>query len=313
MRRQLAGTVGEVTLHPNDTVPHRGGACFDSWECSWFYHTRHPGSWGDCDAGTCLCEPGYKGNNCEKAPPANRFSCSDGRCYDPKSNGRQSEERGGNLTITVVRAINLPDTDGFGVFAGDTDAFVNVKVGRKDENGNGDIVVRQSCKVRNSLNPEWNESDSCSNMTFGVQRAGDPILIELWDADSGLEFGHDLIANATEYVIPCSIMDSIEEPETSWVEGELDPIAIKSKGRLAVPWRRQTKVRGVFFLFFFFLFLIDIFFFSPPLSLFSLSLLSFPPSGWLPSQSHVPGNIMGATVERHHKGAVRCLATGRFL
>ena len=65
--------------------------------------------------------------------------------------------------------------------------------------------------------------------------------IQVWDADSGLEFGDDLIANVTEYVIPCSIMDSIDEPTTSWKKGELDPIAIKSQGQTAVPWRRQTK------------------------------------------------------------------------
>ena len=44
-----------------------------------------------------------------------------------------------------------------------------------------------------------------------------------------------------EYVIPCSILDSIDEPKTAWNEGELDPIAIKSNGKTAVPWRRQTK------------------------------------------------------------------------
>ena len=115
--RQLTGTVGDVTLTAEQKLtPHRGGKCFDSFECSWYYHTRHPGKWGDCDAGTCLCEPGYTGNNCEHAPPANRFSCSDGNCYNPSKNGRASEIRGGNLTITVVRATNLPDTDGFGVF-----------------------------------------------------------------------------------------------------------------------------------------------------------------------------------------------------
>jgi hypothetical protein len=115
--RQLTGTVGDLTLTAEQQqTPHRGGKCFDSFECSWYYHTRHPGKWGDCDAGTCLCEPGYTGNNCEHAPPANRFSCSDGSCYNPTKNGRPSEIRGGNLTITVVRAINLPDTDGFGVF-----------------------------------------------------------------------------------------------------------------------------------------------------------------------------------------------------
>jgi hypothetical protein len=53
----------------------------------------------------------------------------------------------------------------------------------------------------------------------------------VWDADSGLEFANDLIANVTEYVIPCSVMDSIDEPRTAWKEGELDPIAIKSDGR----------------------------------------------------------------------------------
>ena len=52
----------------------------------------------------------------------------------------------------------------------------------------------------------------------------------MWDADSGLEFANDLIANVTEYVIPCSVMDSIDEPRTAWKEGELDPIAIKSDG-----------------------------------------------------------------------------------
>ena len=53
----------------------------------------------------------------------------------------------------------------------------------------------------------------------------------MWDADSGLEFANDLIANVTEYVIPCSVMDSIDEPRSAWKEGELDPIAIKSDGR----------------------------------------------------------------------------------
>ena len=134
-RRQLTGTVGELILHPNDTIPHRGGACFDSWECSWYYHTRHPGFWGDCDQGTCLCQPGYKGAHCERAPPANRFSCSDGQCYNPTANGRQSEERGGNLTITVVKMTNLPDKDGFSIFGGETDAFVEVVIGQLDEFG----------------------------------------------------------------------------------------------------------------------------------------------------------------------------------
>ena len=103
------------------------------------------------------------------------------------------------------------------------------------------MLKRQSCKVRNDLNPIWNVTDSCTNMSFGVQRAGEPLNISVWDADSGLEFGDDLVGTAMEYVIPCSILDSIDEPKTAWNEGELDPIAIKSNGKTAVPWRRQTK------------------------------------------------------------------------
>ena len=31
--------------------------------------------------------------------------------------------------------INLPDTDGFGVFGGETDAFVEIQIGKLDEFG----------------------------------------------------------------------------------------------------------------------------------------------------------------------------------
>ena len=66
--------------------------------------------------------------------------------------------------------------------------------------------------------------------TKSFSTTGTPLNIQVWDADSGLEFANDLIANVTEYVIPCSVMDSIDEPRTAWKEGELDPIAIKSDG-----------------------------------------------------------------------------------
>jgi hypothetical protein len=134
------------------------------------------------------------------------------------------------------------------VFGGETDAFVRVQIGDRIEALDGtvtdDMSVRTSCKVRNALNPVWNASDPCTNMTFGVQQAGTPLNIQVWDADSGLEFANDLIANVTEYVIPCSVMDSIDEPKTAWKDGELDPIAIKSNGKMAVPWRRQVKKTG---------------------------------------------------------------------
>ena len=108
--RRLNATAGDGTNDP-ELMVHRGAPCFESYECSWYYHTRYPGHFGDCEAGQCVCEPGYFGDHCEFAPPAPAFSCSSGTCYNAKINGRASEERGGNVTITVVSAKNLQDLD----------------------------------------------------------------------------------------------------------------------------------------------------------------------------------------------------------
>ena len=230
--RHLNGSNPVESSSTEDLPVHRGAKCFESYECSWYYHTRYPGHFGDCEAGICVCEPGYTGDNCEFAPPATAFSCASGTCYNSKVNGRASEERGGNLTVSVVLAKNLPDTDGYGPFGGDTDAYIKVKISN---------VERSSSTVRNSLNPVWDPQDKGINMSMGVHRAGTKMIIEVWDGDSGLEFGDDLIANVTNYVIPCSILDSTIEPPNSFQEGELDPIAIKSNGEIPVPWRRQIK------------------------------------------------------------------------
>jgi hypothetical protein len=66
---------------------------------------------------------------------------------------------------------------------GETDAFVRVQIGDRVEALDGtvtdDMSVRTSCKVRNALNPVWNASDPCTNMTFGVQQAGTSFLRSL--------------------------------------------------------------------------------------------------------------------------------------
>ena len=67
--------------------------------------------------------------------------------------------------------------------------------------------TRDSQNVRNSLNPVWPTGGS--NVSVGIQLSGTPIIIEVWDKDSGLEFGNDLIANVTDHVIPCSFLDSV--------------------------------------------------------------------------------------------------------
>jgi hypothetical protein len=82
----------------------------------------------------------------------------------------------------------------------------------------------------NSLTKKTSENLVHFLTTKSFSTTGTPLNIQVWDADSGLEFANDLIANVTEYVIPCSVMDSIDEPRTAWKEGELDPIAIKSDG-----------------------------------------------------------------------------------
>ncbi len=228
--RRLNATVDQTD--DEGQLVHRGAKCFESFECSWYYHTRYPGHFGDCEGGQCVCEPGYFGDHCEKAPPAPAFSCASGTCYNAKTNGRASEERGGNLTVTAVMAKNLQDLDGFGAFGGDTDAYVRIRIAN---------VERTSSTVRNSLNPVWDPADPGINMSMGVHRAGTKMIIEVWDGDSGLEFGDDLIANVTNYVIPCSIIDSTIEPPNTFLAGEKDPIAIKSNGAIPVPWRRQIK------------------------------------------------------------------------
>jgi hypothetical protein len=67
---------------------------------------------------------------------------------------------------------------------GETDAFVRVQIGDRVEALDGtvtdDMSVRTSCKVRNALNPVWNASDPCTNMTFGVQQAGTVSLTVSW-------------------------------------------------------------------------------------------------------------------------------------
>lgn len=62
----------------------------------------------------CLCEP------------TGAWTCQD-TCPDREA---QKLSYGGNVTVTVIRAINLPDRDVFGALSGLSDPYVEVGRGR---------------------------------------------------------------------------------------------------------------------------------------------------------------------------------------
>ena len=169
--------------------------CYENVNCSWTYYVHdtgtHPFATGECFKGFCKCRPAEVGQYCQFLRPRGSFSCSEQRnCRVPNGVGRLSEIRGGNLTITVVAAKNLPDMDAFGAAGGETDAFIRVTIGNK---------TKDSAVARNSLNPIWPAGGS--NVSMGIQTTGTKITIEVLDKDTGLEFADDPIFEITEHVI----------------------------------------------------------------------------------------------------------------
>ena len=69
---------------------------------------------------------------------SSELNCQSG-CPSP-----HGQTRGGELTVTIVEATNLPSLDGFG--AGVSDAYVSVQI---------DSVVRRTAAVSQTLNPVW--------------------------------------------------------------------------------------------------------------------------------------------------------------
>ena len=131
--------------------------------------------------------------------PENRFGSSDRTLLLERNSCQESpycdtyQERGGNLTITVIEATGLEDLDGYGPAASLSDPYVKIIL---------DNTTRVSSSVRNSLNPIWPAGGE--DMFFGVKSSNDEMIVEVWDKDSGLEFDDDLLANATTRVISCS-------------------------------------------------------------------------------------------------------------
>lgn len=119
------------------------------------------------------------------------FSCQDLEdltTCDPRYN------QGGLLTVTILEAKNLPDLDGWGAAAGETDAFARVTVTGS---------VRESGIIRGSLNPVWTAEDD-NELFFDYKFTGTDIVIDVYDHDIGFEGGDDLVGSVTVKVPACS-------------------------------------------------------------------------------------------------------------
>jgi len=124
----------------------------------------------------------------------NQFSCQ-GTSYSSAISkcpdiGAQKMSAGGNVTVFVRSANNLPNRDHTGPSAGVSDPYVRFTVGS---------IVKETKNIRNELNPVWNEF-----VNIGVLGSATLIQVEIWDKDSGLEFTDDLLATSSVRVPFCS-------------------------------------------------------------------------------------------------------------
>jgi len=121
---------------------------------------------------------------------------------------------GGNVTIFVKRAHNLPNRDNTGA-AGVSDPYVKFTVG--DVGGSTftpsslsfgpkrQSVTASTRVISNNLNPVWNEY-----VSLGYLGSATEIRLEIWDSDSGLEFSDDLLVSAKVRVPFCSAFTAKE-------------------------------------------------------------------------------------------------------
>lgn len=106
--------------------------------------------------------------------------------------GVQRASSGGNVTILVKKANNLPNRDYTGPAAGVSDPYVKFIF--------GDNQVVKSKVVRNNLNPVWNQY-----VNLGYLTSGTFIQVEIWDYDIGFEFTDDFMVRGNFRVPFCSM------------------------------------------------------------------------------------------------------------
>lgn len=105
--------------------------------------------------------------------------------------GAQRFSSGGNVTVLVRSANNLPDRDIFGANSGVSDPFVKFTVGKN--------LHFNSKFIDNDLNPVWNEK-----VSLGVLGSATEIKVTIMDYDMGLEYTSDPLVSTTMRVPFCS-------------------------------------------------------------------------------------------------------------
>lgn len=131
--------------------------------------------------------------NCQGTTYANALA----NCPD---NGAQQMSSGGNVTVKVLYATNMPNYDSTGPSAGVSDPYVRFKAGS---------VIRQTKNIKNNLNPTWNE-----DVNLGVLGSATLVTVEIWDRDGGLEFSDDLMLTGSFRVPFCSYFNSNSSTKT---------------------------------------------------------------------------------------------------
>lgn len=155
-----------------------------------------------------------------------KFSCksSEGSFFSNRKcpfNGEYTAA-GGNVTITVLEMRNLPDTDGFGLAGLETDAYIHIEI--PYEKRISDIL--KSDYIPNSLNPVWppckdrycsGKDDILRDLNFGYRYAGTLMILNVFDADSGLEFKDDQLTDdgIGLRVIYCSQYTAVNQVTTN--------------------------------------------------------------------------------------------------
>lgn len=163
-----------------------------------------------------------------------QFSCQ-GVSYAPARSrcpdyGILQASAGGNVTIVLHSARNLPNADHTGPSAKVSDPYVKFTVGASH-------VVKSSV-IKNSLFPKWNEE----RVNLGILGSATNINIEIWDKDIGLEYTDDRLVSGSMRVPFCSHFNS----NFSTVGCE-QPFGCRSEDSLwSMPTRKLCSESGYF-------------------------------------------------------------------
>lgn len=135
----------------------------------------------------------FAGNNQAFTCQGTTYARALNNCPD---NGNQRFTIGGNVTVFVKNMRNLPDRD-IHLSSGKSDPYVKFTVNQGR--------TAKSSYARDTLNPVWNEE-----VNLGVLHSGTEIKVQIFDADSGIEWFDDLLLTVPIRVPFCSMFNATE-------------------------------------------------------------------------------------------------------